>query len=100
MRTTTLAGVVAVALLVPIGGATPTTAMPVANLGLSQADTSESAIPVQWRRHRYGPRRYGGPRYYGGPGYWGPPPYGYYPYYRPYYAPGPYFRFGPFGFGF
>src|SRR5882672_11012814 len=94
---TTLAGIAAVTLLVAIAVPKPAAAMPIDNLGLTQANATESDyVPVQWRRyhrHRYwGPRAYYGPRHYRA--------YGYYSSYPRYYAPGPYFHIGPRGFGF
>lgn len=94
------AGLAAAALLAAAAGSTPATAMPIADLGATQANPAAGdTVQVQWRRyHRYwGYRPYWRHRYYGyryNPYY----SYGYYPY-RRYYG-GPSFYVGPRGFGF
>ena len=88
------AGLAAAAVFAAVAGSTPAGALPIANLGASQAHPATGdTVQVQWRRHRrwggyWGPRAYWGPRYYS---------YGYYP--RRYYG-GPSLYIGPRGFGF
>ena len=93
---TILTGLAACAMLIAVGGPKSVAAMPMANIGASQAAPGAGdTVEVQWRR-RYGWGGYWGPRAYWGPRYYS---YGYSPYYRRYYG-GPSFYAGPRGFGF